>query len=160
MKKISPKLILALQLVVMLYTLSSVAAKMASGQAFLSLPFIVYYGVEILILGFYAIAWQQIIKRCDLSVAYANRSMAILWSLVWTVIFFHESLTVKNIIVPRLTFLLQLQISSVSSPVCFDALKNQVALLPFSAPHRTVSLLLPAHGIPDPSHSGPSRHPG
>ena len=98
MKKISPKLILALQLVVMLYTLSSVAAKMASGQAFLSLPFIVYYGVEILILGFYAIAWQQIIKRCDLSVAYANRSMSILWSLVWTVIFFHEALTVKNII--------------------------------------------------------------
>ena len=98
MKKISPKLILALQLVVMLYTLSSVAAKMASGQAFLSLPFIVYYGVEILILGFYAIAWQQIIKRCDLSVVYANRSMAILWSLVWTVIFFHEALTVKNII--------------------------------------------------------------
>ena len=98
MKKISPKLILSLQLVVMLYTLSSVAAKMASGQAFLSLPFIVYYGVEILILGFYAIAWQQIIKRCDLSVAYANRSMAILWSLVWTVIFFHEALTVKNII--------------------------------------------------------------
>ena len=98
MKKISPKLILARQLVVMLYTLSSVAAKMASGQAFLSLPFIVYYGVEILILGFYAIAWQQIIKRCDLSVAYANRSMAILWSLVWTVIFFHEALTVKNII--------------------------------------------------------------
>ena len=98
MKKISPKLILALQLVVMLYTLSSVAAKMASGQAFLSLPFIVYYGVEILILSFYAIAWQQIIKRCDLSVAYANRSMAILWSLVWTVIFFHEALTVKNII--------------------------------------------------------------
>ena len=98
MKKISPKLILALQLVVMLYTLSSVAAKIASGQAFLSLPFIVYFGVEILILGFYAIAWQQIIKRCDLSVAYANRSMAILWSLVWTVIFFHEALTVKNII--------------------------------------------------------------
>lgn len=98
MKKISPKLILALQLVVMLYTLSSVAAKMASGQSFLSFPFLIYYGVEILILGFYAIAWQQIIKRCDLSVAYANRSMAILWSLVWTVIFFHESLTVKNII--------------------------------------------------------------
>lgn len=98
MKKISPKLILALQLVVMLYTLSSVAAKLASSQQPLSLPFLVYYGVEILILGIYAIAWQQIIKRCDLSVAYANRSMAILWSLVWTVIFFHEALTVKNII--------------------------------------------------------------
>ena len=98
MKKISPKLIVALQLVVMLYTLSSVAAKLAAGQAALSLPFFIYYGVEILILGFYAIAWQQIIKRCDLSIAYANRSMAILWSLVWTVVFFHEALTVKNIV--------------------------------------------------------------
>ena len=112
MKKISPKLILALQLVVMLYTLSSVAAKMASGQAFLSLPFIVYYGVEILILGFYAIAWQQIIKRCDLSVAYANRSMAILWSLVWTVIFFHEALTVKNIIGVLIVFAGTMRVNS------------------------------------------------
>ena len=89
MKKISWKTILALQLVVMVYTLSSVAAKLASGYEALSLPFLLFYGVEILILGLYAIAWQQIIKRCDLSVAYANRSMAILWSLI---------LTIKNII--------------------------------------------------------------
>jgi multidrug transporter EmrE-like cation transporter len=98
MKKISVKTILALQLVVMIYTLSSVAAKLASGEAALSLPFLLYYGVEILILGIYALAWQQIIKRCDLSVAYANRSMAILWSLIWTVVFFHEALTLKNVI--------------------------------------------------------------
>ena len=98
MKKIAWKTILALQLVVMVYTLSSVAAKLASGYEALSLPFLLFYGVEILILGLYAIAWQQIIKRCDLSVAYANRSMAILWSLIWTVVFFHEALTIKNII--------------------------------------------------------------
>lgn len=98
MKRISIKMILALQIVVIIYTLSGVAAKLASGQEMLSLPFFLYYGIEILILGVYAIAWQQIIKRCDLSVAYANRSMAILWSLVWTVIFFHEVLTVKNMI--------------------------------------------------------------
>lgn len=91
-------MILALQLVVMIYTLSSVAAKFTSGYEPLSLPFLLFYGTEILILGIYAIAWQQIIKRCDLSVAYANRSMAILWSLIWTVLFFHETLTVKNII--------------------------------------------------------------
>lgn len=98
MKKVSFKMILALQLVVMIYTLSSVMAKLASGYDALSLPFLFFYGVEILILGIYAIAWQQIIKRCELSVAYANRSMAILWSLIWTVVFFHEVLTVKNII--------------------------------------------------------------
>ncbi len=98
MKKVSFKMILVLQLVVMIYTLSSVMAKLASGYDALSLPFLFFYGVEILILGIYAIAWQQIIKRCELSVAYANRSMAILWSLIWTVVFFHEVLTVKNII--------------------------------------------------------------
>ena len=92
MKKISVKTILVLQLVVMIYTLSSVAAKLASGYEALSLPFFFFYGIEILILGVYAI------KRCDLSVAYANRSMAILWSLIWTVVFFHEALTIKNII--------------------------------------------------------------
>lgn len=98
MKKISFKLILALQSAVMLYTLSSAAAKMAAGQEPFSIPFLLFYGLEIFILGVYAIAWQQIIKRCELSVAYANRSMAILWSLVWTVVFFHEPLTVKNLI--------------------------------------------------------------
>lgn len=97
MKKISWKTIGLLQLVVMIYTLSSVAAKLASGQEAFSFAFFLFYGIEILILGIYAIAWQQIIKRCDLSVAYANRSMAILWSLIWTVIFFHETLTLKNI---------------------------------------------------------------
>ena len=91
-------MILSLQLVDMIYTLSRVMAKLASGYDALSLPFLFFYGVEILILGIYAIAWQQIIKRCELSVAYANRSMAILWSLIWTVVFFHEVLTVKNII--------------------------------------------------------------
>ncbi|MCI8417961.1 MAG: EamA family transporter [Lachnospiraceae bacterium] len=104
MKKISIKMILALQLVVMLYTLSSVAAKLASGEEAFSMAFLLYYGVEILILGIYAIAWQQIIKRCDLSVAYANRSMAILWSLIWTVVFFQESLTKKNIIGVMIVF--------------------------------------------------------
>lgn len=98
MKKISVKTILLLQLVVMIYTLSSVAAKLASGQEPFSFPFLLFYGIEILILGIYALAWQQIIKRCELSVAYANRSMAILWSLIWTVVFFHEALTVKNVI--------------------------------------------------------------
>ena len=50
------------------------------------------------LLHFFWILWQQIIKRFDLSVAYANRSMAILWSLVWAVIFFHERVTINNVL--------------------------------------------------------------
>lgn len=90
------KTMIALQAVVILYTLSSVAAKYASGQPAFSPGFLVFYGAEILILGIYALAWQQIIKRCPLSVAYANRAMAILWSLIWAVVFFKESISWKN----------------------------------------------------------------
>lgn len=97
-KKVSIKSVIILQLVVMVYTLSGVAAKGASGYDMLSWQFIFFYGVEIIILGVYAILWQQIIKKFDLSIAYANRSMAIVWSLIWAVVFFGEEITVNNII--------------------------------------------------------------
>ena len=45
----------------------------------------------------YAILWQQMIKRFDLSVAYANRAMALLWSAVWAVVLFRENLGVKQL---------------------------------------------------------------
>ena len=54
--------------------------------------------MEIAILGLYALLWQQVIKRFDLSVAYANRSMTLLWSLVWAVVFFHEGIQIQNVI--------------------------------------------------------------
>lgn len=97
-KKITLKDLALLQAIVVIYTLSGVAGKLASGNGFLSLKFILFYGVEIAILGVYAILWQQIIKKLDLSVAYANRSIALLWSMAWAVLFFHETVTVTNII--------------------------------------------------------------
>ncbi len=97
-KQIDWKSLLFLQGIVIIYTLSGVAGKYASGHPFLSLGFILIYGAEILILGIYAILWQQIIKRFDLSVAYANRSIALLWSMLWAVILFGEKVTIQNLI--------------------------------------------------------------
>lgn len=97
-EKIRWKEIAALQFAVMIYTLSGVAAKNAALYEALSWPFLLCYGIEILILGIYAIIWQQLIKKIDLSIAYANRSMAILWSMIWAVIFFSEVITVRNMI--------------------------------------------------------------
>ena len=90
--------IIILQAIILIYTFASVVAKFASGEEFLSFKFILFYGIEIFILGVYAILWQQIIKKFEISVAYANRAMALLWSLVWAVVFFHESITIKNVI--------------------------------------------------------------
>ena len=95
---ITIKNILILQAVVLVYTFSSVVAKYASGAELFSFSFFLFYGMEIAILGVYAILWQQIIKRFDLSVAYANRAMAILWSALWAIILFGESLGIKQIL--------------------------------------------------------------
>ncbi len=91
------KNILVLQAVVVIYTLSSVVAKLATGKELFSFSFFLFYGLEIGILGVYAILWQQMIKRFDLSVAYANRAMALLWSALWSVLLFEEGLGPKQV---------------------------------------------------------------
>lgn len=97
-KKISIKDIIFLQAVIVIFSISSVIAKFASGQAFLSPKFIAFYGLEIGTLGVYAILWQQVIKRIDLSIAYANKAMCVLWSMIWAVIIFRNEITVQNVI--------------------------------------------------------------
>lgn len=91
------KNILMLQAVVVIYTLSSVVAKLATGKELFSFSFFLFYGLEIAILGGYAILWQQMIKRFDLSIAYANRAMALLWSALWAVLLFREGLGPKQV---------------------------------------------------------------
>jgi drug/metabolite transporter (DMT)-like permease len=73
-------------------------SKKASASEGDIVKFIFWFGMEFVILGIYAVLWQQVIKRFELSVAYANRSMAVVWSMVWAVIFFHDTITVRNII--------------------------------------------------------------
>lgn len=92
------KKIIIVQGIIAIYTLAGVMGKIASQNEFLSLRFILFYCLEILILGVYAILWQQVIKRLDLSIAYANRAIALMWSLLWAVLFFQEVITVQNII--------------------------------------------------------------
>lgn len=92
------KQILVLQVIIIIYTFAGVAGKFAAQQELFSLPFIMMYGVEIAILGVYAILWQQVIKRIDLSIAYANRAVAIIWSLLWAVVLFNEQVTWTNVL--------------------------------------------------------------
>jgi len=92
------KNIILLQVVVVIYTLSSVVAKFATGKELFSFSFFLFYGIEAAILGIYAILWQQMIKKFDLSIAYANRAMALLWSAIWAVVIFHETLSVKQLV--------------------------------------------------------------
>lgn len=86
--------IVLLHIMLMVYSMSGICSKMASRQDLLSLRFILYYAGVIVLLAVYAVAWQQIIKRIPLTLAYANRAVTVVWGLVWGMIFFHEQVTV------------------------------------------------------------------
>lgn len=46
----------------------------------------------------YAIAWQQILKRMPLTVAYANKPVSLIWGMVWGTLIFKEGITWKMIL--------------------------------------------------------------
>lgn len=89
--------ILLLQAVFFIYSISSVVSKLASNYETFSPAFILLYGVDVLVLGIYALLWQQVIKRFELSIAYANKAVTLLWALVWGIFLFHETITLWKI---------------------------------------------------------------
>lgn len=92
------KTLLVLHIMLMIYSLSGIFSKLAAGEKFLSIKFCIYYGMIILLLGFYAIGWQQVIKRLPLTTAFANKAITIIWGMVWGVLFFSEPITFGKIL--------------------------------------------------------------
>ena len=93
----SPKkralVLIALHVLMLIYSLSGIFSKSASAQPFLSPAFIGLYAGMIVVLGVYAIGWQQILKRLPLTVAFANKAVTIVWGIVWGVLLFGETVT-------------------------------------------------------------------
>lgn len=92
------KLILLLHVLLMIYSLSTIFSKKVGEYSFLSIEFCFMFGGIILILGIYAICWQQIIKRLPLTIAFANKAITVVWGIVWGYIFFNESITLGKIV--------------------------------------------------------------
>lgn len=92
------KNIIFLNLILIIYAISSVCSKFASGYPFLSPEWIILYGLLIFFLGIYALLWQQILKRLPLNLAYANKSVTLIWGMIFGAVIFDEKITVTNVI--------------------------------------------------------------
>lgn len=92
-KKIGILDVLQLQGAVIVYSLSTVAGKLASEHPFLSFKYILYFGLEFVILAIYALIWQQIIKKFQISIASANKAVSLLWSMFWNFLLFSTGIT-------------------------------------------------------------------
>lgn len=87
-----------LHIMLMIFSLGEVCSKLASGQEFMSFGFIIFYGLLLLSLFLYAVCWQQVLKVMPLTTAYANKSVIIIWGMVWGAIIFNEVVTLSMII--------------------------------------------------------------
>lgn len=82
-----------LHLLLFFFSFCGVFSKLASGNEFLSFKFCLFYGISIIILGIYAILWQQILKKFTLTTAFFNKAITIIWGMVWGILFFNEVIT-------------------------------------------------------------------
>lgn len=89
---------LLLHLLLAAFSFNGVFSKLASQYPFLSPKFILFYGCGIMVLGVYAIGWQQVIKHLPLTTAYANRAVTVVWGIIWSVLLFHEQLNAPKVI--------------------------------------------------------------
>lgn len=91
-----------LHLNIMLFSFTSVFSKLASVQfnkkGIWSIWLYVFLFLMLLNCFVYALAWQKVVRRFELNVAYANRTVYLIWSQVWAVMIFHENLTARNIL--------------------------------------------------------------
>ena len=62
-----------------IYTSSGVFSKLASQREFLSPGYIAFLGCTVGVLGIYAVLWQQIIKRMDVSLAYMFKGTGVVF---------------------------------------------------------------------------------
>lgn len=101
-KTVNKALIVLIQGMVLLYSFVSMLSKVASNflksDGFFSFSFLGTFIGMIIGLGVYAILWQIVLKKVDLTVAYANKGLVLLWSLLWSVVFFHEKISWNNVV--------------------------------------------------------------
>ncbi len=92
------KWFIILHIIILIYSVNSICSKFAASYDMFSKNWILFYGAVIVLLGFYAIAWQQVLKHLPLITAYANKAVTTIWGLVWGYLIFKEKITVTRFI--------------------------------------------------------------
>lgn len=95
------KYFIALHLCILVFSMTEVLGKFAAiaykEEGLYSIRLYVCIILMLFVCVFYAFCWQKIIKHFDLHIAYANRSVYLIWSQIWAVFIFSERLTPRNI---------------------------------------------------------------
>lgn len=92
---------LVMQLMNVVFSLNSVLMKLASvswqEEGLFAFGTIMTLFVAVAVMGIYAVAWQAILGKVDLSQAYLNKGTVVFWGLLWSALIFKEQITPLNI---------------------------------------------------------------
>lgn len=89
---------LALVGVNFVYACTGIFTKMASRYELLSWPYLLWLAGAVGVMGLYALLWQQVLKRIDLSTAYMFKGTSLIFGLLiaWSIL--GEQITLNNMI--------------------------------------------------------------
>lgn len=90
--------IIALVGINLLYACVTLFTKYASQQEFLSLDYCLGLAGAIAVMGAYAIGWQQVLKRIELSTSYMFKGTSLIFIMFLAYVLFGEQITPNNII--------------------------------------------------------------
>lgn len=81
----------------LVYAFYAVLGKIAAKKEIFSPGFIGIYCAVFVILMVYALIWQQVLKAIPLIIATANKTITIVWGILFGRIFFNEKITLNMI---------------------------------------------------------------
>ncbi len=90
--------VIVLLLAYMIYATVSIATKYTSFQELFSIDYFVGLVISVMILGIYAIIWQQVLKRIELTTAYMFKGTSLIFVLLFSALIFNETITLWNIV--------------------------------------------------------------
>lgn len=82
----------------LLYACVTLFTKFAAQQEFMSILYCLALFGAIGIMGVYAVCWQQVLKRIDLSTAYMFKGTSLIFVMLLAYALFGEAITIMNII--------------------------------------------------------------
>ena len=81
-----------------LYACVSIFIKYASQQEFMSWNYMLSIIGAVGVMGLYAVLWQQVLKRIELSIAYMFKGTSIIFVMLFAYVLFGEQITWNNIV--------------------------------------------------------------
>jgi len=82
----------------MLYACVGICTKMAAMQPTGSWSYLLWFCGAVAIIGVYAILWQQVLRRIELSTAYMFKGTTLIFTMLIAALLFGETITIPNII--------------------------------------------------------------